>query len=256
VTRSFALSTTEDVYWPAQKQYRDAQQGNNNKRILQQILTIKHKLLTAFTNRRWTLEEHHVDKQNENRRSTWWSISDDVHWKQFQFFNFNLFCVHLIHRGYDPLDMELVNTGNKVTIINQSINQHGIIWKFQSSVPRPWRWRHRNHLQHCKPNPHLTTHCHICDDWNLQQLVFKKTCLSTCARIEFLIGKCTLYRPLSLDTTIAVKALLVWPNQYTKIQTTYLTLWRKVLLQKLTVPLASQEISCMLWTPEVHYCIY
>ena len=25
-------------------------------------------------------------------------------------FNFNLFTVHLIHRGYDPLDMELVNT--------------------------------------------------------------------------------------------------------------------------------------------------
>ena len=24
--------------------------------------------------------------------------------------NFNLFCVHLIHRGYDPSDMELVNT--------------------------------------------------------------------------------------------------------------------------------------------------
>jgi hypothetical protein len=24
--------------------------------------------------------------------------------------NFNLFSVHLIHRGYDPSDMELVNT--------------------------------------------------------------------------------------------------------------------------------------------------
>jgi hypothetical protein len=25
-------------------------------------------------------------------------------------FNFNLFCIHLIHRGYAPLDMETVNT--------------------------------------------------------------------------------------------------------------------------------------------------
>jgi hypothetical protein len=24
--------------------------------------------------------------------------------------NFNLFCIHLIHRGYDPSDMEIVNT--------------------------------------------------------------------------------------------------------------------------------------------------
>ena len=24
--------------------------------------------------------------------------------------NFNLFSIHLIHRGYDPLDMKLVNT--------------------------------------------------------------------------------------------------------------------------------------------------
>jgi hypothetical protein len=29
----------------------------------------------------------------------------------------NLFCIHLIHRGYDPLDMEIVNTENKVTNI-------------------------------------------------------------------------------------------------------------------------------------------
>jgi hypothetical protein len=27
-----------------------------------------------------------------------------------ELFNFNLFSVHLIHRGYDPSDMELVNT--------------------------------------------------------------------------------------------------------------------------------------------------
>jgi len=29
--------------------------------------------------------------------------------------NLNLFGVHLIHRGYDLLDMELVITNNKVT---------------------------------------------------------------------------------------------------------------------------------------------
>ena len=32
-------------------------------------------------------------------------------------FNFNLFCIHLIHRGYDPLDMELVNTEIKLQIL-------------------------------------------------------------------------------------------------------------------------------------------
>ena len=32
-------------------------------------------------------------------------------------FNFNLFNVHFIHRGYDPSDMEIVNTNNKVTNI-------------------------------------------------------------------------------------------------------------------------------------------
>jgi hypothetical protein len=37
---------------------------------------------------------------------------------KLEFFNFNLFCVRLIHRLYDPSDMELVNTENKVTNIH------------------------------------------------------------------------------------------------------------------------------------------
>jgi hypothetical protein len=56
---------------------------------LQQILTFKHKLLTANTCRRWTLEEHHVDEQNENGWSTWRPISDGVHWKQYNDQSFN-----------------------------------------------------------------------------------------------------------------------------------------------------------------------
>jgi len=31
-------------------------------------------------------------------------------------FNFNLFCFHLIHRGYDPSDMELINTEIRLQI--------------------------------------------------------------------------------------------------------------------------------------------
>jgi len=31
-------------------------------------------------------------------------------------FNFNLFSVHLIHEGYDPSDMELVNTEIRLQI--------------------------------------------------------------------------------------------------------------------------------------------
>jgi len=31
-------------------------------------------------------------------------------------FNINLFSVHLIHMGYDPLDMELVNTEIRLQI--------------------------------------------------------------------------------------------------------------------------------------------
>jgi len=31
-------------------------------------------------------------------------------------FNFNLFSVHLIHMGYDPSDMELVNTEIRLQI--------------------------------------------------------------------------------------------------------------------------------------------
>ena len=46
----------------------------------------------------------------------------------FVFFNlnFNLFCVHLIHRGYDPSDMELVITENKVTNIIHNIRYNTI----------------------------------------------------------------------------------------------------------------------------------
>jgi hypothetical protein len=32
------------------------------------------------------------------------------------YFNFNLFNVHLIHMGYDPSDMELVNTEIRLQI--------------------------------------------------------------------------------------------------------------------------------------------
>jgi hypothetical protein len=33
-----------------------------------------------------------------------------------EYFNFNLFSVHLIHEGYDPSDMELVNTEIRLQI--------------------------------------------------------------------------------------------------------------------------------------------
>jgi hypothetical protein len=41
-------------------------------------------------------------------------------------FNFNLFCVHLIHRGYDPSDMEFVNTANEVTNIIHDVRYNTI----------------------------------------------------------------------------------------------------------------------------------
>jgi hypothetical protein len=59
---------------------------------------------------------------SETGKNIHWYIALDADRSQpnvihSQFFNFNLFCIRLIHRGYDPLDMELVNTENKVTNI-------------------------------------------------------------------------------------------------------------------------------------------
>jgi hypothetical protein len=48
-------------------------------------------------------------------------------------FNFNLFCVHLIHRGYDPSDIELVNTENKVTNIIHDVRYNTINFRIQLS---------------------------------------------------------------------------------------------------------------------------
>jgi uncharacterized membrane protein len=42
------------------------------------------------------------------------------------FFNFNLFCVRLIHRGYVPSDMELVNTETKATNIIHDVRYNTI----------------------------------------------------------------------------------------------------------------------------------
>jgi hypothetical protein len=39
-----------------------------------------------------------------------------VLWHFFFNFNFNLFSIHLIHEGYDPSDMELVNTEMRLQI--------------------------------------------------------------------------------------------------------------------------------------------
>jgi hypothetical protein len=47
--------------------------------------------------------------------------------------NFNLFCVHLIHWGYDPSDMELVGTENKVTNIINDMRYNTIIFKIHLS---------------------------------------------------------------------------------------------------------------------------
>jgi hypothetical protein len=41
-------------------------------------------------------------------------------------FNFHLFCVCLIQRGYDPSNMELVNTENKVTNIIHDVRYNTI----------------------------------------------------------------------------------------------------------------------------------
>jgi len=40
--------------------------------------------------------------------------------------NFNLFCIHLIQRGYDLSDMELVNSENKVTNIIHYVKHNTI----------------------------------------------------------------------------------------------------------------------------------
>jgi hypothetical protein len=54
----------------------------------------------------------------------------------FHIFNFNLFCIHLIHRGYDPLDMELVNTENKVTNIIHNVRYNTVNFRIYVN------WRH------------------------------------------------------------------------------------------------------------------
>jgi hypothetical protein len=45
--------------------------------------------------------------------------------------NLNLFCVRLIHRGYDPSDMELVNRENNVTNILYDIRYNTINFRIQ-----------------------------------------------------------------------------------------------------------------------------
>jgi hypothetical protein len=51
----------------------------------------------------------------------------------FNNFNFNLFCFRLIHRGYDPSDMELVNTENKVTNIIHDVRYNTLNFRIQLS---------------------------------------------------------------------------------------------------------------------------
>jgi hypothetical protein len=51
----------------------------------------------------------------------------------FSIFNFNLFCVYLIHRGYDPSDMERVNTENNVTNIIHDVRYNTINFRIQLS---------------------------------------------------------------------------------------------------------------------------
>jgi hypothetical protein len=48
-------------------------------------------------------------------------------------YNINLFCVRLIHRGYDPSDMELVNTENKVTNIIHDVRYNTVNFRIQLS---------------------------------------------------------------------------------------------------------------------------
>jgi hypothetical protein len=50
-----------------------------------------------------------------------------------QFFNFNLFFIRLTHRGYDWSDMELVNTGNKVTNIIHDVRYNTLIFRIHLS---------------------------------------------------------------------------------------------------------------------------
>jgi hypothetical protein len=53
--------------------------------------------------------------------------------KMARYFNFNLFCIRLIHSGYDPSDMELVNTENKVTNIIHDVRYNTISCRIQLS---------------------------------------------------------------------------------------------------------------------------
>jgi hypothetical protein len=48
-------------------------------------------------------------------------------------FDFILFCVRLIHRGYDASDMELVDTENKVINIIQDVRYNTINFRIQLS---------------------------------------------------------------------------------------------------------------------------
>jgi len=65
-------------------------------------------------------------------------LSAETYWHYFNsnlfdIFNFNLFCIHLVHRGYDPSDMELVNTENKVTNIMHDVRFNTINFRIYLS---------------------------------------------------------------------------------------------------------------------------
>ena len=67
---------------------------------------------------RVTYTRCHIDTINspdDGRMATrnMYRIEINIHEKEF---NFNLFSVHLIHEGYDPSDMELVNTEIRLQI--------------------------------------------------------------------------------------------------------------------------------------------
>jgi hypothetical protein len=57
--------------------------------------------------------------------------TDICKWTISIFFNFNLFCVRFIHRGYDLSDMELVYTENKVTNIIYDVRYNTINFRIQ-----------------------------------------------------------------------------------------------------------------------------